>query len=83
MAEVIGDISEKNDLNNCSVIEEGKLFIAQLLLRGTKSGKKLIVGVRISFIWSVVISVQCRGSGKQKIFRQRYLFIFPISLESK
>ena len=62
-------------------MEEGKLFLAQLLKRGTKSGRKSIVGVRTSFIWSVVVNVQCRGSDKQKIFRQGYLIVFHISLK--
>ena len=45
--------------------------MAQLLKRGTKSGRKSIVGVRTSFIWSVVVKCPMQGVGQTENFQAR------------
>ena len=74
----------ENDLNNCSVMEEGETFYSTVTKETYKIRQEIDCRSKNIIYLVSCVNVQCRRSDKQKIFRQGYLIIFPISLkESK
>ena len=71
----------ENDLNNCSVMEEGESFYSTVTKERYKIRQQ--IDCRSKNIIYLVSCHKCpmQGSDKQKIFKQGYLIIFPISLK--